>query len=319
MTERHAHAVDPADEGRHPDGPEPLWNESVYLDVVAADGSLGAYARIGRYPNLGVTWWTATVVRPGRPTLISADYGLPVADGTGLELTSDGFDLAMVVEAPLERMRVTGSAPAVAVARPADAYRVGAGEAASIALDLTWETDGVPYHYDITTRYEIPCLVGGSVTIDGETFAVEGEGQRDHSWGVRDWWAFGWCWFAGRLEDGTRVHGAEIRLPGAPMAFGYVQRPWGEVEPVTGLDVTERTDGDGFAETARIVMAPSGIALEVSPAAWGPVLLTAPDGRSSRFPRAMVDLVADDGRRGRGWIEWNQPAGPAPEAGGGER
>jgi hypothetical protein len=318
MTDPEAHDVDPADEGRHPAGPEPLWNESVYLDFVAADGSLGGYARIGLYPNLGVTWWTATVVRPGAPTLSSTAYDLPVAGGTGLALGAGGIDLEVRVEAPLERVRVAGTAPALALERPADAYLAGAGTPASLAVDLTWETDGVPYHYDITTRYEIPCLVGGTVTIDGVTHAIEGEGQRDHSWGVRDWWAFGWCWFAGRLEDGTRVHGADIRLPGSPMAFGYVQHPWGDVVPVTGLEVREETDADGLATSATITMAPSGITMEVAPAAWGPVLLTGPDGRASRFPRAMVELTADDGRRGRGWIEWNQPQSAGPEGAPGE-
>ena len=59
--------------------------------------------------------------------------------------------------------------------------------------------------------------------------AVDGHGQRDHSWGVRDWWAFGWCWAAARLDDGTRVHFADIRMPGLPVAFGYLQPPGGPV------------------------------------------------------------------------------------------
>ena len=96
---------------------------------------------------------------------------------------------------------------------------------AQLDLDVTWTTDGVPYHYDLTTRYEIPCLVRGTVTVDGETFTVDGQGQRDHSWGVRDWWAFGWCWCSLRLDDGTRVHLADIRMNiGVPVFFGYIQK-----------------------------------------------------------------------------------------------
>jgi hypothetical protein len=37
------------------------------------------------------------------------------------------------------------------------------------------------------------------------------------------------------------------------------------------------------------------------------VILVAPDGRTSRFPRAMARFVGADGRSGHGWIEWNQP------------
>ena len=111
-------------------------------------------------------------------------------------------------------------------------------------VDLTWTTDGIPYHYDLTTRYEIPCLVTGSVTVDGKTFNVDGQGQRDHSWGVRDWWTFGWCWCSVRLDDGTRVHLADIRMgiPDLEVFFGYIQTPGrapGEALPATALSVNE--------------------------------------------------------------------------------
>ena len=49
------------------------------------------------------------------------------------------------------------------------------------------------------------------------------------------------------------------------------------------------------------------IGLDVTPVAFGPVLLRNDDGRTSRFPRAMVTCRTDDGRSGSGWIEWNQP------------
>jgi hypothetical protein len=53
------------------------------------------------------------------------------------------------------------------------------------------------------------------------------------------------------------------------------------------------------------------LALEVTPVAFGPVLLrNDEDGRTSRFPRALVQCRTDDGRTGSGWIEWNQPDQP---------
>ena len=80
-----SHAVEPSDEGRHPPGTELLWNESYYLDFVAEDGRIAGYARIGLYPNLGVTWWTTMLVGEGRPVVASVAYDLPVAGGTGLD------------------------------------------------------------------------------------------------------------------------------------------------------------------------------------------------------------------------------------------
>lgn len=343
MNDSLPHHVDSADEGRHQPGAEELWNESVYLDAVSADGSLGAYVRVGLYPNLGVTWWTAAVVGPDRPTLSSQRFDLPVAGGSGLVLgtgtgtetgtetggsedgtatgsdvtdrtdvtdKSDEMDMAIVIAEPLQRVRVTGFAPAVRLDHPRDAYGPTKGDSVRLGLDLTWLTDGIPYHYDITTRYEIPCHVSGTVTVGDEVLVLEGPGQRDHSWGVRDWWAFGWCWFAGCLEDGTRIHGADIRIPGSPMTFGYVQESGGVVAPVTRLEVSEDLDGDGLATSTRIVMEPSGLDLTATVQGWGPILLVSPDGRRSRFPRAQMTLVAADGRHGSGWIEWNQPEPP---------
>ena len=56
----------PRDEAEHAPSPEPLWNESWYFDAIANDGSVGAYVRVGRYPNLGVCWYTALICGPGR-------------------------------------------------------------------------------------------------------------------------------------------------------------------------------------------------------------------------------------------------------------
>jgi len=174
----------------------------------------------------------------------------------------------------------------------------------------------VPYHYNVTTRYEIPCTVRGTVTIDGVTHEVNGHGQRDHSWGVRDWWAFGWCWCSLRLDDGTRVHLADIRVPGMPVFFGYVQTP-GAVTPLSALRVSEELVQHGFPKKARIDLTagldatPPTLGLDVAPVAFGPVLLRDDDGRTSRFPRALLECRADDGRYGTGWIEWNQPDSPS--------
>jgi hypothetical protein len=137
---------------------------------------------------------------------------------------------------------------------------------------------------------------------------------------MRDWWAFGWCWAAGRLDDGTRVHLADIRMPEFSMAFGYIQ---GEVDdgavvyPVAEHSVVEDLWEHGFPRSARITMragpssivteAGSELALTVTPIAFGPVLFRNNDGRVSRFPRALARFVKDDGREGMGWIEWNQP------------
>ena len=174
-----AHVVLPDDENRHtPDG-EDLWNESYYCDFVRSDRTLGGWLRLGLYPNRQVAWWTTWIVwaDPDRPGLCSADYRAPIPPGAGLVSdASIGPDntadqrIEIDLVRPLESFRLAGSAPAHFIDPPEAVYASGeqTGPAARLGLDLTWTTDGVPYHYDLTTRYEVPCLVRGEVVVGGE-------------------------------------------------------------------------------------------------------------------------------------------------------
>jgi hypothetical protein len=173
-------------------------------------------------------------------------------------------------------------------------------------MDLVWTTAGTPYQYRVTPRYEIPCTVTGTITVDGRDVTVrEVAGQRDHSWGLRDWWAMDWVWSALHLDDGTHLHGVDIRIPGAPaFGVGYRQaagRPLLELQAVTAREVF----GDnGLPQAAAIDF--GDVTATVDIRGHAPVLLTAPDGRISHFPRAWATVSTADGRTGVGWVEWNR-------------
>ena len=105
---------------------------------------------------------------------------------------------------------------------PADTYHGLRGERTPLGFDLEWETDGIPFRWPGIDRYEIPCRVHGEILVGDERIEFEGPGQRDHSWGERDWWSTAWCWTAWRMEDGTRYH-AVTTLPSEGFAVGYAQ------------------------------------------------------------------------------------------------
>jgi hypothetical protein len=52
------------------------------------------------------------------------------------------------------------------------------------------------------------------------------------------------------------------------------------------------------------------LVLAVTPLGHAPVLLVAPDGRSSRLPRSLCRFETPDSRSGVGWTEWLQPSTP---------
>ena len=79
----------------------------------------------------------------------------------------------------------------------------------------------------------------------------------------------------------------------------------------TPADVDRERDVDIDAEklptAARQRIGP--VAFTTEPVGHAPVLLVAPDGRETRFPRAMCRYTTDDGRAGTGWTEYNWPPG----------
>ncbi|WP_354700652.1 hypothetical protein DSM112329_00937 [Paraconexibacter sp. AEG42_29] len=299
------------DSGRHEPGPEQTWNESWYFDAVSDDGTLGVYVRLGRLPNREVALYTAAIVGPGRPAVMVVDDAapLPAQDDESQVIDIEGLRATQRCEEPLQRFRVTLAGVGAAHADESEPLRAEPGTPVDVELDLVWETDGVPYQWRPSTRYEIPCRVSGTVRVGDEEIAFAGPGQRDHSWGSRDWWAADWMWSGLHLEDGTRTH--TVTTPAAPgMGVGYIQAG-GEVLEIATATSTEVVADNGLITSATLVTGPDELALDVEPVAFGALRLVAPDGRVSHFPRAMVRVAAADGRSGVGWMEWNrnQPAG----------
>ena len=281
------------EEQRHEPGTEHWWNESWYFDFAEQDGSFGGYVRVGLVPNQGVCWYLLHLVTPERIVRIDDKAAtLPTDDA----LTVHGFTHVGTDGS----WRISGSG----TAEELDAEELLAGKAGrpvQVSLDLTWTTDGTPFGYEVTTRYEVPCLVSGSVTIDGVTRPVRAvEGQRDHSWGVRDWKASAWCWSAARLADGTRLHITDVVFPDFRFTTGYL----GDTT-VTDVDRTEAFDDRGLPVTARLVVRPGGLEVDVTALAHGPTLIT-DDGDTWPFQRSLARFTTAGGD-GVGWIEWNRP------------
>ncbi|MCK2213155.1 hypothetical protein MF672_004990 [Actinomadura sp. ATCC 31491] len=275
----------PLDEHVHEPGGEPLWNESYYFDFVAGDGELAGYVRLGLYPNWKRAWYWACLVTPGglAASVIDHDAPLPAGGDPALTVRGAGYEASQQAGEPFGAARVRLVSDA-------------------LSLDLEWRTAGGVYGYSLTPRYEIPCEVTG--TIDGRPF--RGHGERDHSWGVRDWWSISWMWSSARLSDGTFLHGMRANL-GLDLPWpAFTVPPGGELAHAGGFAAATTFDGDRPAET---VLRFPGLAVTARPVAFAPVTLVSPENAVAAFPRALCRFEAEDGRSGHGWTEWHQPPG----------
>ncbi|BBY53447.1 phosphotransferase [Mycolicibacillus koreensis] len=302
---------DPADEYAHPPGPEPLWNESWYFDFVDPDQQLAGWIRLGLNPNGPGAWINAMLCGPGHPTIALNDFQVPhPADPT--DVHGDGVALTQQVLEPLQTYRVQAGGAGQAFTDPSALLHGGTGTPVEAAMELEFTTVGTPYQYRVTPRYEIPCTVSGEVRIGENRYRLRDVvGQRDHSWGVRDWWGMDWVWNALHLDDGTHIHGVEVRLPQAgPLGIGYVQTSGRPLTELRGIVNRETIADNGLPTATDVELTPGDLTVSATPVAHAPVTLQAVDGRVSHFPRAWVQITTADGRRGHGWMEWNRNQRP---------
>jgi hypothetical protein len=299
----------PEDELAHEPTAEPLWSESWYADFVDAAKGLGGWFRIGLVANQQTAWVHVLLCGPDMPTVaVDAQIPLPSDPWT---LRTDAFEIGHSANTALQTYRVDVRAQAVAYSDPSALLRGESGTPVEMTMDLVWATDGTPYKYGLTTRYEIPCTVSGTVTIDDASYHVDAvAGQRDHSWGVRDWWSMDWIWSALHLDDGTHLHGVNIRIPGAPaFSIGYDQDAEGRVIELQTVASRESFDDNGLPLNATVTLTPGEITANVDVRGHAPVRLIAADGRVSQFPRVWATVSTADGRSGVGWLEWNRNLG----------
>ncbi|GAA2153965.1 DUF7064 domain-containing protein [Actinomadura napierensis] len=298
----------PEDERLHEPGPEVLWNESYYFDFAAPDGSVAGYVRLGLYPNWDRAWYWACVTGKDRPLVLIADNDAPLPKPGTTDVHTGTYDATQRIADPFGPAKIGLDGEAVILPDPTAAYGDTSGaETTRLAFDLQWDTVSGVYPYKDIPRYEIPCMVSGTVTVGGETIAVDALGERDHSWGERDWWKTSWLWSSGRLDDGAFFHCMQANIGFAIPWPSFAVPPGGEIEHRDGFSAETRFGADDLPASSHLRV--PGAPMTATPLAFAPVAVVSPDGQTAHFPRALCRFDAEDGRTGHGWTEWHQPPG----------
>ena len=293
-------------EGRHPPGGGAWWNESWYFDFAAADGSIGGYVRIGLYPNQQRAWcWVYIVDAEG--TIVVRDHDVPFPKPESLLARSDGLWCELICETPMEHWSIGVEAFGVRLDDPLDSYSGEIGTRMPVGLELEWETIAPAFHYPYppeypSMHYQHTGKVHGLILLGDETIEFDGFGERDHSYGDRDWWLFGWNWASAYFNSTFTMH----TLKGDHGLFtdGYI---WRGAEPlrVTSLEAESTFDDDGLLASARYVVN-DALGVRVEPLFHAPIPLIDGTGRTSRFPRSLCRFTTDAGDVGYGWSEYLQ-------------
>ena len=230
--------LSPQDEYTHTLGPEPNFNESMYFTFFDRERRIGGFLRLGNRANEGRAEMTVTLYLPDGRVLFWFERALIDSN--------DAFDaggMRFEVLEPTERLRTTYAGRALELAEPREmanpkrAFQENPRR--DVELELVHSAAGPLYgsagSQDEADRpaeqqfakahYEQHMRVEGQLRVNGESFAVDGYGLRDHSWGPRYWQAIdGYEWLTMNFGADMGVMVSIIRRDGQERVGGVVVR-----------------------------------------------------------------------------------------------
>jgi len=244
--------IEPLDEELHAIGEGENWQESWYFNWADERHNVFGLTRIGyRFRQKQIDGLILTI-RNGNPEYLYPAVKLPY-HGDWAEITAkDGLrakNLVLKTKEPLKKWQLLLEG--------------------KDAMDLTWEayTPVFDFHAfgqdipaNITGRhFEQSGTVKGWTRFNGHELEINGFGQRDKSWGVRDWAEIeGWNWISAQFDEdfafnvwegflnGKVYHNGFIFIDGEnfPVEKVLINFKWGKYEHLpleAGLEIYYRS------------------------------------------------------------------------------
>jgi hypothetical protein len=299
-------ADDVAEEGLHPAGEDPDWQESAYLAWRDPASGLGGNHRIGNELNRGTANLWCGVYREGGTRFRCNGEALPLVrldEAAGLSagpqtIFHDGERLCFVLDGDGCRMELEV---------------VDEGKR-SYANAQTFSGTGGTSGTIFSNNFHVFCRVRGSVELDGTTSEIDAPAWRDHSWGVRRWDSFvssrSFGGSHGTGDDALRFRfGSMVGANGSFFRRGSLERH-GEPLPVAEAAMLVEVDDDsvrcpaaavrytledGTTTTVRIEIIGGMLGVTAQRYGWESVGDVSVDGRSGGWGFLESNLNARNG------------------------
>lgn len=303
--------ADVVDEGQHDisDSAGPLWSESWYFDCVSSNGEFGFYGRLARLPNQDKGNFFGGILRPNKKSIEFVDMQttLPESDSTTQKVSTGRFTVESQCLEPLKKFALKVQGTGASFSNPSASLTGGIGtDVEDVDINLVWDTSGMAYQKEGLTRYEMPCQVSGTINFGEETISLQNApGERNHSWGIRNWWVADWVWSAIHFSDGMDIftialgRGAKSNSP-----CGTIQQN-GKITEITSVINDFDLIRNGFPGNLTLRIEPGDLVIECEKINEVSLRLVDLEGRESHLPRVMCKARSNRGQTGVGWLDFN--------------
>ena len=289
----------------HQPGADREWNESFYFNFYDPHNDICGFMRIGLKPNMDERSMFFFLMLPdGRA--VGMRGVAPAGDGS---LSVKGLEFIMLE--PERRWRLRYQGPMA---------RMGVEEVTMVSMDLTFDCLAPTYDYRRSVGAEGERIarqvasehleqfgqVSGTIDIDGQRTTVDGLGERDHSWGVRDWNAPKmWFWITAQFDKGTALNVTKLFTEDGEVSAGFVHLD-GRTVPLAHADIVTSLDARGWPSSLEMALTDSEggthmVTVEVMRSVQVPFV--GRDGKSSSLMHETLARYVWRGRTGYGIAE----------------
>lgn len=239
----------------HPVGGHLEWNESFYFNFYDKESGIFAFMRIGLKPNKKEKDVFCCFLMPDG-SLIGIKDKEPLKN---MELSAKGLSFVKIFPEKKWALNFSGHLALLGGPKPVPV---------SVSFSIGFETLNKVFNYRecvsgikeqisqsvASEHLEQFGRVTGVLNIAGKEHIINGMGERDHSWGVREWNAPKmWIWLTCQFSNEYALNVTKLVVPQGEVDAGFIHLK-GRNVPLVKADIHTDYAEDGFPSSLSMAL-----------------------------------------------------------------
>jgi hypothetical protein len=239
----------------HEHGEQKNWNESFYFSFYDRGNDICGFLRLGLKPNKNEKMLFCFFMMPDG-SLVGTKESLEFDGDT---LAAKGLTFTKVEEEKVWNLAFEGELPA---------HQKGEDSVVKVKFDLRFEGLNPMFNYRDCVTSDKEALASavasehleqmgkvlGQLSVGDKEYYIKGLGERDHSWGERDWTApRAWVWLTCQVNDDFGFNVTKLYMDKGDIDAGFLYVD-GENLPLVKVDMVTEYDADGSPNTLYMAM-----------------------------------------------------------------